>query len=406
MILACTLGMGVSVIPISILSMGVFIKPMSASLGWGRGELSLALTILSLSMAVALPLAGRLIDKFGVRIPLVASLFLYGGGVAATPTVIGTTGLTGFYAIALWLGIMGAPSSTIGYIKIISGWFNRSRGLAMGFVMSGIAFGGAVGPMIAINLIESFGWEAGFYGLALLPLIVGNAVALVLREPPHMEHPASREGISGLSLAQALRTRVFWLLMVLLLVAATAIHGIQIHLAPLLSDSGLSPERAAMGVSFMFIVSLCTRLFAGYMFDRLFAPLVGATCFFCTAIGVGLLLATQSSGGLVISIALLGIGAGAESDLMGYLVSRYFGLKAFGAIFGWIFGALMVGSAIGPLLLGAGHDMFGSYAPSLVWCAVGLVAGTVILASLPGFPQFANQSNNNVDAADHPAVPH
>ncbi|RZK98628.1 MAG: MFS transporter, partial [Rubrivivax sp.] len=246
-IAASTAGVAVCVIPVSILSLGVFIKPLGDAFGWGRGEISLALTILSFAMALALPFAGRLIDVFGVRGPLVGSLLLYGVGVAATPFLLDSFGLVGLYGGALWLGIVGAPSSTVGYVKILSGRFTRSRGLAMGFAMSGIAVGGAITPLLAATLIEAYGWHGGFYGLAALPLIVGLIVAMIVREPDHLNAKTDRAAVAGMTSAEALRTPVFWMMLLLFLVAATANHGIQIHLAPLLSDLGLTPDRAALG---------------------------------------------------------------------------------------------------------------------------------------------------------------
>ena len=364
LILSCTLGVAVCVIPVTILSLGVFMVPLGEAFAFGRGDISLFLTILSIAMAVALPFAGKLIDAYGVKVPAVASFALYGLGVAAIPYAIESFGLSGFYALAFWLGVTGAPSSTVAFVKVLSGWFDKSRGLAMGFAMSGIALGGAIAPFYAATMIEAFGWQSGFYGLAVLPLVIGIAVTFALREPPHLSASADRAGISGLTQAEALKTPIFWMLLFLFLAAATAIHGIQIHLAPLLSDSGLTAERAALGVSFMFGAS---------------AP-----------------------AGFIVAVALLGVGAGAESDLMGYLVSRYFGLKEFGAIFGWIFGSLMVGSAIGPFLLGVSYDATGSYSSALLWSVAGLLVTTVMLAVLPRFPQF----DTNLAPAPSPATGH
>lgn len=397
LIVASTLGVAVSVIPVTILSLGVFMKPLGDAYGFGRGEISLALTLLSFAMAVALPLAGRLIDVVGVRRPLILSSLLYGAGVAALPVTIENTGLVGFYCLAIWLGVTGAASSTVAFVKVLSGWFDKARGLAMGFAMSGIALGGAITPFYATSLIQTFGWQAGFYGLSLLPLVVGVAVALVLREPPRLEASFNKRAIGGLTQAEALRTRVFWMLLLLFLVAATAIHGVQIHLAPLLSDQGFTPDRAALGVSFMFGVSVIARLVAGYLFDHTFAPWVGAVCFFSAAIGTAMLIATAAPAYVIVAVALLGLGAGAESDLMGYLVSRYFGLRSFGEIFGWIFGALMVGSAIGPFLLGMGFDSSGSYQSALIWCVGGLVCTAGLLAIMPSYPTFENTQSEQDD---------
>lgn len=394
LIAASTVGVSVCIIPVAILSFGVFMKPLGDAFGFGRGDLSLMLTLLSLAMAAALPLSGRLIDAFGIKMPLGISFMLFAASIGAIPFTLDTFGLPGLYALSVIIGVVGAPSSTVAYVKVLSGWFDKTRGLAMGFAMSGIALGGAITPIYASTLIEAFGWRGGFYGLALLPLVIGLVVTAILHEAPHVAARGDRTAVPGLTQAQALKTRVFWMLMLLFLVAATAIHGVQIHLAPLLSDLGLTPENAALGVSFMFGISVVMRLVAGYLFDRVFAPYIGALCFLSAAIGSGMLISSAGPAGLLFAVALLGVGAGAESDLMGYLVSRYFGLKAYGAIFGWTSGALMVGSALGPALLGFSHDATGSYAASLIWCTAGLVLTAFLLAILPRYPDFKSPATH------------
>ena len=106
----------------------------------------------------------------------------------------------------------------------------------------------------------------------------------------------------------------------------------------------------------------------------------------------------------LIGVALLGIGAGAESDLLAMLVSRYFGLRSFGTIYGWIFSAFMIGSAIGPFFLGMGFDATGSYASALAWCAGGLAVTTIMLLMLPPFPSWG-AAGTIAPAEEQEAIP-
>ena len=399
-----TLGVAVSAVPVVILSFGVFIKPLGQIYGWGRGEISLALTILSFSMAASLPLAGRLIDRFGVKRVLVASLLVYTAALFAVPTFIETGGLWGLYAAMLVIGVVGAGSSAIAYIKVLSAWFDKSRGVVLGLAMSGVALGAAITPAVASALIQSRGWAAGFYGLALLPLVVALPIAVFgLREAPvPTSGTGARAGsaVLGMTAPEALRSGIFWSLFLLFLIAATAIHGIQIHLSPMLTDRGLSIDASVAAVSFMFIVSLVTRIGVGFLLDKLFAPYVGALCFALAAIGAALLAPDSTTLAYFCAAALLGVGAGGETDLLGYLVGRYFGLRAFGQIYGWIFGAFMAGSAIGPYMLGAAFDRTGSYQPALIGCAVGLTVAGLILLRLPRYPA----SEGSRAASDKPVA--
>jgi MFS family permease len=390
LVIACMMGVAICIIPVSVLTMGVFMKPLGVAFGWGRGQIALGLTILCLTMAGALPFSGRLIDRFGAKRPLVISLVLYAACIALLPFAIDNAGLPGLYIDMALTGIVGAPSSTVAYVKVLSGWFDRARGAALGVAMCGISVGASFEPLLAATTIGHYGWQTGFYVMALLPIVIGLPVALFVSEAPHVHSArsqfAGRPSLPGLTFPQAVRTRLFPMLFLLFLIAATAIHGIQIHLAPLLSDRGLAPQYAALGVTCMFIVSTAMRLVSGYLFDRVFAAWVGAACFFTSAIGTMLLVLSQSSTIGMVAVGLLGVGAGAESDLMAMLVSRYFGLRSFGTIYGATCSAFMIGSALGPLFLGLGFDASGSYASSLVWCTGGMLLTTILLLSLPRFP--------------------
>lgn len=385
LIAASVVGVAVSVIPVAVVSFSVFVKPMATIQGWGRGEFSLALAIMSLAMAGALPFAGGLVDRWGLRRPLVISLILLGSAIAAVPTMIESHGLPGFYIAAAFVGIVGAPSSSVTYVKALSGWFDRNRGLALGFAMSGIALGGAIAPQIAVAAMGAADWKAGFYALAALPILIGLPISLLIREAPAIARTPGVTAVApGLTLAEAVRTRTFALMIAVFLLVATAVHGIQLHMNSLMLDRGLSPQLAVTALSFMFIVSIFARLASGYLFDRVHAPWVGAASFFGSGVAALMLAsAMPSTAGTIFAVALIGFGAGAEADLMAFLVGRYFGLRAFGQIFGCVFSAFMVGSAVGPFLMGVAFDRYGSYDLALYTAAAALSVTVVLLLLLP-----------------------
>ena len=355
LILGSVLGVAVSVIPVGIISFSVFIKPLTQVFGAKRAAIALTLTFMLLAMAAAMPVAGRMIDRFGTRRPMVASLVLFAIGLAGTPAAATHFGLAGLYMAAVFVGVVGSASSSVVYTKLLSARFDAHRGLSLGFAMSGIAVGGATAPLTAAVLIQHFGWQAGFYGLAALPILVGLPIALLLPETPGFSAASSDRAPAvagaasrGATIREAMRGRVFALLLLIFLLDATAVHGVQLHVAPLLSDGGLSAQASAAGLSYLFIVSAFTRLLSGYLFDRIFAPWIGAACFCASAIGMLMLSSPSTTSIMIIAVALLGVGAGAEADLLGFLVSRYYGMRAFGQIYGWVFAAFLIGSALGP----------------------------------------------------------
>ena len=132
---------------------------------------------------------------------------------------------------------------------------------------------------------------------------------------------------------------------------------------------------AALAVSVQAVGSLLGRIGTGYLLDRFFAPTV-ALWFFSAAAGGSFLLWSGATGsGAVIAVLCMGLAQGAEFDLMAYTVSRYFGLRAFGEIYSYTYAAFTLGGVLGPLLMGIGFDVTGSYT---------LVLGGFVMSTLTG----------------------
>jgi predicted MFS family arabinose efflux permease len=261
--------------------------------------------------------------------------------------------------------------------------------------MSGIPIGMAITPPLAQYLIEHAGWQSAFLGLAALPVFVGLPLALfALREAPiegHGPTQAVAPGIvpKGLTRQEAMRGRGFWTLLLIFLLLACAMNGIELHIVPLLSDRGFTPMVAALALSLLNIVAIGARVGAGFLFDRSFAPRVGAVLFALPLLATVLLLSSEQTWAAYAAAVMLGFGIGAESDLLAFLIGRYFGLRAYGEMFGWIFGAFMVGTAAGPYLFGLGYDAFGNYLLPLACAAWALGAVCLLLWTMPRYPREA-----------------
>jgi cyanate permease len=177
---------------------------------------------------------------------------------------------------------------------------------------------------------------------------------------------------------EAWHTGTFWLLVGAFFLMSVSFQGQLVHLVPLLTDRGVSAQSAALAISVMSVGGLLGRVGAGYLLDRFFAPSVAIWLFCAAAFGSLLLWSGAAGGGTVVAVVLIGLAQGAEFDLMAYTVSRYFGLRAFGEIYGYTFAAFALGGVIGPLLMGVGFDATGSYRLVLG----GFVATTLTAAGL------------------------
>lgn len=393
-IAVAAIGLLMGYVPIIGFSFGVFFKPLSQEFNWSRAEISLGFSLSLLVLSAALPIVGRLVDRFGARKIILPAACLFGLGLASFYFL--TASLWHFYLIYMFLGLVGSGTAPVPYYKVISQWFDRQRGLALGLTMGGAGLGFFVMPTLSYALIAWMGWRLAYVviGIAVIAVTV-PVVGLFLRETPQSmglspdgDLVAGDVSVAvagdrgGVTAREAWRSWTFWLMCASLFLVSVALNGCLIHLVPLLTDRGISPQNAAFSASLLGGATLLGRLGTGVLLDRFFATSV-ALCFFSVAALGILMLWAGLAGPLSFLIAvLLGVGIGAEGDIMPYLVSRYFGLRAFGEIYAYVLAIYTLGAVVGPLLMGIGFDSTGSYDSVLVPLLVVTLAGAVLLTRL------------------------
>lgn len=358
--------------PIVSFTFGVFLKPLTEEFGWSRGQISLAFSFSLLVMSLVLPVVGRLVDRFGARTVIVPSVFFFGIGLMSLSFL--SANVWHLYTIYIVMGLIGGGTAPIPYSNVLSHWFDKKRGLALGLAMVGLGLGAFIMPSLAQMLIASHGWRQAYIFIGLMVIVVAiPIVSLFLKETPQLlgQHPDGEIPLSatghnarqalGLSSPEARQTSTFWILVSAFFLMSASVHGCLIHLVPLLTDRGISPQLAAVATSLFGGALLVGRVGAGYLLDRFFASAVAVVFFSATTVGL-LLLWGGASGAVAFAAAFfVGLGMGAEGDIIAYLIGRYFGLRAFGEIYGYAFSAFGLGGVIGPLFMGKAFDSTGSY---------------------------------------------
>jgi cyanate permease len=313
--------------------------------------------------------------------------------------------LSALYVFYGALGIATLATSPIAGGILVSHWFDARRGLALGLMMVGIGSSAMLMPAIMHTLIAHFGWRAAFAlcGVAVLVLPLPIA-AIFLKEPPSVV--TASFAVSS-DLADALpgdpwksiwRSVDFWLMVVAFFVAGAAVHACALHLPQILGDRGVDPKTAAFAVSITGLAVLVGRVTSGVILDRRFGPFVAMAFFSLASVGFVLLAASSSAFVTIVAAFLVGLSFGAEVDLIGFLLSRYFGLRALGTSFGVAFAAFVVAGGIGPLLMGIGFDATGSYrVPLLGFFAAMLLA--VALMSRLGPYRYGVAQPDDISAA-------
>jgi MFS family permease len=388
-VFGATASMLVAQGPVILYTLGLFIKPLNAEFGWDRASISAAGGVAAIASAITIPFVGSMMDRWGVRTVLLPVVVLCAASVALI--ALAPSSIVVFMLLFAITGVLGSGQGPLGYAKCVSAWFDDRRGLALGITMSGIGLGAALVPQYTQFLIGNFGWRAAYLGLGLLTLIVAlPAVFLFIREPAAAKtatggergpSPVGRDRLPDLEVREALGGRRFWLIACALLLVSTVTQGLVVHTVPLLTDKGYSPEAAAALMIAVGLSTMAGRLMSGYLVDRIFAPFVAAFFFLLPCLGIYLLDSTVAP---VAGIISLGLASGTEIDMTGFLTSRYFGMKRFGQLYGYLFAFFVVGSAIGPAMMGLAFERLHSYEPALwTFGAFMIVASAAILGLGP-----------------------
>ncbi|MDA5194994.1 MFS transporter [Govanella unica] len=385
-VVACIFGAAFSPATLVNVPFSLFITELEGEFGWSRSEISLALTIFIICLVAVLPVLGRVIDYFGVRKTAVVSIFLYASALMSLSFL--TSSILHFYLAFAAISILGVGAQSLTYIKVLSAWFNRRRGLVIGICMAGYGIGYILVPILTKFLIDGYGWRMAYMGLGLLALCGPLPIVffLIRNTPQDMgltvdgdAHNPTANAIlqDGKTFAEAMRTREFWVLAATFILVSFSLNGIQSQIVPLLQGKGLSADHAMLMLAAIGVGSFPGRVLAGYLMDKIFAPYVIMVFYALSIVGILFLISGGPTFVIFLCAVAVGLSLGAENDALGYLTGRYFGLKSFGQIYSVLLGSYLLGAAAGPYFMARAYDNVGSYDQVL---AVGI--GAVVLSCL------------------------
>jgi MFS family permease len=370
-----------------VVTFGLFLKPLSEQFNWTRTQVSLAFTLACLTALCSMLVVGWLTDRYGARRVIILSLLLF--GVLFTSLSLLAPHLWVFYAIFAILGLLGPGTSAVPHASLISRWFTTRRGLALGVMMCGTGTGGILWPVIGQGLIDRVGWRVSYALLGGAVLLIAVPVLLLfLKEPSQPEASSVEKHNSGLERREAIRSETFWILMVVFFLVSAIIQACMVHLSPLLTDHGITAQRAAFALSLLGGANLIGRLGTGWLLDRFSPILVVTLSFVAIILGVVMLMAGVSSVSASIAAALIGFGYGAETSAAPFLISLYFGLRTFGEIYSYLFITVPLGGVFGPALMSMGYDLTHSYHWALAICFASMLFSSVLMLRLRSFPTF------------------
>ena len=368
--------------------LNVFDKPLLEALTQASGQ-PVSLAALKTRDAITLgvsglmaPLAGAAADRFGVRPLMLIGAVLLSAGYFLYSTA---DSLSTIYGIHVLFASALATCGLVVNVILVSRWFVKDRGLAMGIALAGTSLGNGALPPLNAALIGEVGFRAAFAWMSLLPLILIPIILFVVRErPADLKAQAPVTGARGdapvatvsLTLGAALRTTNFWVLALIAMLTFFSIIGTQAHLNLYMLGRGFSQMDAGFSYTVLFFLGLAGKIASGFLADRLGRkPVFVATI---AIMGLGAMLLTlPSTNVLWAGLVCFGLGWGGLYTLLQLLAADYFGPQHLGKILGAITVLDTFGGGLGPPLIGAIRDRAGSYDNAFL-----LVAALVTLALL------------------------
>lgn len=369
--LVCQMGLG-----LGGYIFAVFLKPVIADLDWSRTAFSWAGGPFLLAMALASPGVGALTERVGARL-----VFSSGIVLVATALILFSymETLWHFYVIGF---LLGAATTCLGDIPagaVVSKWFNRNRGLALGIVYIGSNIGGSIVPIAATELAAIDSWRFALRVLAIGGLVIILPVALGLVRERHTSDSSDVPDMSDLSdtsdqsltLAEAMRTRSFWILAAVLFSFYFYYVGINHHLVAFLSDSGFSDAEAARRFGYAVAIGIAGKISMGLFADRI--PIRGAIVanFALMTLGSFVLLAVGRYPALLpVFLTIHGFTVAAENVVLPLVIVECFGIRHLAHIYGVIMFMLLPGGTFGPVFAGYVYDTVGTYGIAFTLFAV------------------------------------
>lgn len=377
-------GLSIGGIPVFYKSLrDDFVSSGAVAAGQSESMIGLAGSLTFLVAGFFSPVAGYLIDKYSIRLLMIIGCVILGASLilhsqaSAPATVYLSRSLMG-----VSLGLVGVVPSTV----LVSNWFRRLRGTAIGIVLTGTSFGGVLIPLVAAPLISSYGWRTAmiFVSLVIWVILLPAVIFLVKNRPGDIglfpdgdvsdadfrmrnvasetaeRRPGDKEKLDGLTLSEALKTRVFW---IFAFCAALIFYPIfvttqQFILYLQTPRIGMSAQAASLAQSALFFVSVGGKFFFGFLSDKFSPTRVMLLCCAVMFAATFVLFFLTAANALLFMIPF-GVGYGGTFVLLQRLAADYFGLREYGKILGAVTLIETVGAAVGGILTGRLADAAG-----------------------------------------------
>jgi MFS family permease len=348
--------------------------------GWSRAVVTSGNAVGKLLVAPLFGfIAGWIIDRYGPRRMMMAGALMAGSALIGL-SLMNSLGMFYLFYVLNALGyVFGGP---LPCQVLISRWFTKNRGKAMGIAYLGIGTGGALVPLIAAGLEKNIGWHLALTSLGVLIIIIAFPLAFFIKEPP-VEKVVVKKTEASVPIKTILTNRNFYLLAFGSMCSIGAVGGVNQHLKLYLRDFNFTQSQAAHVLSLVLLSSLAGRVLMGMLADIIRRKYVMILIYLIVGGSIPLLLMPDFPGKVYIFAAIFGIGLGGDYMIIPLMAGDLFGVRTLGRVMGIILVADGLAESLMPMLVGTIYDAAGNYTIGFTMLICLALAGALIVSFLP-----------------------
>jgi MFS family permease len=385
-----------AIVGVALYGLPFFYDHMVREFGWTRQQVTSGNAYSKLLIGPLFGfMAGWVVDRFGPKRLMLAGIVMAGAALVGLGSI---TTLAGFYVFYLFNALGYVCGGPLPSQVLLSRWFDRNRGKAMGFAYLGIGVGGALVPLLAYALTQAYGWQMALKLLGLLMIAVALPPAFFIRERPPVSGGADPAvpppaGVALVPLRPIVRQRAFLLLLIGSMCSIGAVGGTMQNLKLYLSlDVGYTQGEVARVLSLVLVGSLVGRLLMGYLADRHARRQVMLLIYAIVACSIPLLFFASTPAAIYVFAAAFGVGLGGDYMIIPLMAADLFGVRALGRVMGIVLTADGVAEAVVPMTVATLRDQTGSYYAGFAVLMLLAALGALAVMGLPAAPRAAAQA--------------
>lgn len=375
----------------SMFTYGVFFKDFQAEFGWSRAAISGAASLAFLMMGLGGVIAGKMNDRIGPKVIIVASGILLGIGYLLMSRLQALWQLYLLYGVLVGIGFSTHDVITL---STVARWFIRRRGMMSGIVKVGTGSGQFLMPLIATLLITAYGWRNSYLIIGAVVLVIFVVVAQVLSRDPQgiglfpdgdsneSCDNGNRPREESVTLRAAARTRQFWIICIAEFAIFFCLLTVIVHIVPHAMDLELTPPTAVGVLSTIGFVSMLGRIVIGTANDKIGGKRSLVICFILLLCSLFWLHVASEAWMLFLFAVIYGFAHGGFFTVMSPMIAEFFGTGSHGVLFGMVLASGTLGGAAGPLMAGRAFDVTGSYRIAFLVLTLLAVIGFVLITLL------------------------